>query len=135
MIYLYFFLRKVLTAGHCICSFYDFEKDGLRSTRNCKRNPESPGPNNIGKQFNQQTPNHDKIPKNYLSLKVGNKDHTKGTVVKVSEAFAMKTKFDSPKPPKVVQEDGLDIGLIIPRPESIHLYRDLKLESLTLPKM
>ena len=47
----------------------------------------------------------------------------------------METKFDSSKPPKVVQEDGLDIGLIIPRPESIHLYRDLKLKSLILPKM
>ena len=59
----------VLTAGHCICSFYDFETDGLRSTRNCKPNPENPSLKNIGKQFNHQTPNNDKIPKNHISMK------------------------------------------------------------------
>ena len=125
----------MLTAGHCICSFYDFETDGLRSTRNCKPNPENPGPNKVGKQFNQQTPNNDKIPKNHIAMKVGNKDHTKGTVVKVLAAYAMITKFDSSKPPKVVLEDGFDIGLLIPRPEDIHFFRDLKLKKLVIPKM
>ena len=128
------FCRKVLTAGHCICSFYDFETDGLRSTRNCKPNPENPGVKKSGKQFNQQTPNHDKIPKNHISMKVGNKDNKKGTVVRVLEGYAMETKFDSSKPPKVVLKDGFDIGLIVPRLEDIHFYRDLKLKRLNIPK-
>ena len=129
------FCRKVLTAGHCICSFYDFESDDLRSTRNCKPNPENPSQKKIGKQFNQQTPNHDKIPKNHISMKVGSKDDKKGTVVIVLEGYAMETKFDKSKPPKVVIEDGFDIGLIVPRPEDIHFYRELKLKSLIIPKM
>ena len=124
----------VLTAGHCICSFYDFETDGLRSTRNCKPNPENPSLKKIGKQFNQQTPNNDKIPKNHISMKVGNKDIKKGTVVRVLGGYAMETKFDSSKPPKVVLKDGIDIGLIVPRPEDIHFFRDLKLRALRIPK-
>ena len=124
----------VLTAGHCICSFYDFETDGLRSTRNCKPNPENPSLKKIGKQFNQQTPNNDKIPKNHISMKVGNKDIKKGTVVRVLGGYAMETKLDSSKPPKVVLKDGIDIGLIVPRPEDIHFFRDLKLKTLRIPK-
>ena len=124
-----------MTAGHCICSFYDFEEDGMRSTRNCKPNPINPGPKEIGKQFNQQTPNYDKIPKNYISLKVNNKDHKKGIVIKVSEAYAMETKHDSSTPPKVILKDGFDIGLIVPCQKDIHFFRDLKLKSLVIPKV
>ena len=75
----------VLTAAHCVCKFYDRQKDGDRFNQNCKRNSEHNGP------ANQQTDiTMDNLAKlNYIEFQVGNKNHEKGINVEVRKAYVM----------------------------------------------
>ena len=59
---------KVLTAGHCLCSYYDKEVDGYRANKNCDYNKPNQDPAN--QQTTETAPNL-----NYITFGVGDKDH------------------------------------------------------------
>ena len=104
--------------------FYDAEKDGARSTRNCKLNP----PGNVANQ--QSSKNEGDL--NFLEFRVGyTMDRLKGQKVDVWKAYVMSTSIDNQK--HVILGDLYDIGLIVPDQSNVHYYERLKLKRLHLP--
>ena len=109
----------VLTAGHCICTFYDHdEHEDDRVNKNCLSNPiphpdspHHPIPDKYQGKTNQQTKKDDYF-LNRLSFKVGNKDHNLATSFHVYEAYVMQTGLDANR--NVVLRHLYDIGIILP---------------------
>ena len=96
--------RTVLTAAHCLCSYFDKVPS---SHVYCKINTEQ-GPSN------QQTGENDPA-RNYIFIKVGNIDRTKAKEYRVEKAYVMETDLDAkdPNPFHVILGEKYDLGIII----------------------
>ena len=128
----------MLTAGHCICPFYDTEMDGHRSSMNCQANE--------GNSFaNQQT--SDTIDAlNFLQLKVGNRDienfHTlpsgKPSDIPLATPVDVETAIigfhETDGEGRVILGHAYDIGIIIPIADDLEVYDLLSLNHLKLPR-
>ena len=117
------FYRKVLTAAHCVCIFYEAEKDPQRSTRNCLLNP--PG-DVVNQQSGENVGNL-----NFLEFRVNSMDRLKGQKVDVWKAYVMRTAIDNKN--HVILGGQYDIGLIVPHDSCVPYYHKYNLNRLHLP--
>ena len=125
-----FFLRKILTAAHCVCTYQDTDDPHDRVARYCLFN----GPTTPVNQQTAKNPLNPKM-KNYLVVSAGGskeKDITKMKKVHVLAAFVMQTFME---PNGIQLKDGFDIGLIVPTDEGKKIMRKLNARPLILPAM
>ena len=127
----------MLTAGHCICPFYDAEMDGHRSSTNCQANE--------GNSFANQQTSDTSDALNFLQIKVGNRDienyHTlpsgKPNTIPLATPVEVETAiigFHETDPKgRVILGNAYDIGIIIPISDDLEVYDLLSLNHLKLP--